>query len=217
MFINLVQPILFSIAGQPAGERYYAVTILMQVIICYYYIYTGKMEVQVKFKHRIFFGILGMLYMAEMLLFTPNIKIFSPVWVVRSKDYKESIRKGAWYAGEAMTWGEDMSIAGNMIKDMVDKQGIEDYGQISIYGNYGSIWLNNPGFKINKINMGSDTVDYKWDDTEYMVLSKFALYRYDIPEFIYDVEPTATIEYNGEISSWIYKGSQLEKYKEYFE
>jgi len=217
MFISLIQPILFSIAGQPAGERYYGVTILMQVLICCYYIYVGKIKIQVNYKCRMAFCVLGALYMAEMLLFSPNIKIFSPVWVYRSEDYKQSIRKGTWYAGEAMTWGEDIAIAGNMIKDIVDGEGLEDYGTISIYGNYGNIWLNNPGFNIGKISKDSGASNYKWDDTEYMVLSKFTLYRYDVPEFIYEVDPVATIEYNGEISSWIYRGSQLEKYKEYFD
>ncbi len=215
MFISLIQPILFSIAGEPAGERYYGVTILLQVVICCYYIYIGKIEISAKIYQRIF-GVVCLLYVAEMLLFVPNIKIFSPVWVVHSKEYKESIRKGEWYAGEAMTWGEDISIAGNMIKNIVDKQGIEDYGSISIYGNYGYIWLNNPGFNIGAIGKGWGGQNYKWDDTEYLVLSKFTLFRDDVPEFIYEVEPIATIKYNGEISTWIYKGSQLEKYKEYF-
>lgn len=214
MFICTIFPILFSVAGQPAGERYYGVTILMMAIISVYNVYNSKIH----FKYnRIIACIVCIGFIGEMLIYVPNIKIFSPIWVVHSLEYKNTIRKGEWYAGESMTWGEDMAIAGNMIKDMVDNEGVKDYSDISIYGNYGHIWLGNPGFNIGVIDKGVNVDGYKWDNTEYMVLSKFKLYRYDIPDFIYSIEPVATIKYNGEVSSWIYTGDQLKEYKEYFE
>lgn len=215
MLITLIQPILFSIAGLPAGARYYGYTMIMQVIICCYFL-CAKMENKINIKIcTIIMGcFLG--YIVEMIQFIPNIAIFSPIWIVHSENYKESIRKGTWYAGEAMTWGEDMAIAGRIIKEKMNEVEIEDYSSISIYGNYGTVWLNNPGFNIGYINKGAGVENYRWDDSEYMVLSKFRLFRYDIPQFIYEVEPVATIKYNGEISSWIYTGSQLKEYREYF-
>ena len=98
---------------------------------------------------------------------------------------------------------------------MVEREGLYDYEDITVYSNYTITWMKDPGFQLRLFNMPPDLEECKWDETEYFVLSKCMLYRCDLPEIIENVDPVATVSYNGEISSWIYKGNQLAEYGEY--
>ena len=158
-------------------------------------------------------AILGIVYLVEMALYVPNVKAFSPLWLVRSNEWKTSIRTGEWAAGEAMLWGEDLAVAGRKIQKIVEREGV-DYPEVTIYSNYGREWIDNPGFYIKSTRTDEELV---FSERTYFSLSKFYLYRKEIPPFIYEVEPIETISFKGEVAVWIYRGDQLADYKNYFQ
>ena len=205
-------PVFEVLSGQPSDYRYYGVTIIMFFVFSLYIVYYNNMRWN---KIGLITGIAAVAFCLEMLLYLPNYTTFLPVWVRRTEDFKTNVRKGELRSGEAINWGEDFAVAGRLIKQMVEREGLYDYEDITVYSNYTITWMKDPGFQLRLFNMPPDLEECKWDETEYFVLSKCMLYRCDLPEIIENVDPVATVSYNGEISSWIYKGNQLAEYGEY--
>lgn len=207
---GIVLLILYVIAGLPSDARYYSFSILIIVLgsiyTCYLY-YNGT-------KLKNIFGLsLIILWILEMFTYAPNIKAFSPIWVIHDKSFNESVRKGEWYAGEVMFWGENVALAGHKIRKIVDLDDEISYSDVTIYSDYGNIWIENPGFSIRDLG----TYDGSgFDKKTFIVLNKFALFRNDIPSFLESVTPVETVSFKGEIGAWIYRGDQLEGYEEYF-
>ncbi len=201
---------LYVMAGLPSDARYYSYPILIIVLssiyTCYLYYHGTKMK-------NIFALSLTILWILEMLLYVPNIKAFSPIWVMRDRSFNESVRKGEWYAGEVMFWGENVALAGRKIKNIVDLNDDISYSDVTIYNDYGNIWIENPGFSFKELG---DYDGSGLDEKTFIVLNKFALFRKDVPPFLESVDPMDTISYKGEIGAWIYRGDQLKEYEEYF-
>lgn len=201
---------LYVMAGLPSDARYYSYPILIIVLssiyTCYLYYHGTKMK-------NIFALSLTILWILEMLLYVPNIKAFSPIWVMRDRSFNESVRKGEWYAGEVMFWGENVALAGRKIKNIVDLNDDISYSDVTIYNDYGNIWIENPGFSFKELG---DYDGSGLDEKTFIVLNKFALFRKDVPLFLESVDPMDTISYKGEIGAWIYRGDQLKEYEEYF-
>lgn len=205
--------IILACMDQPSDPRYFGVPILCAVLSIWVAIYNEGV-ISIKFEKRVLTVVLvmGCVWNMELAVYQPNIKIFAPIWLVRSQDFNQSVRLGQWYAGEAMSWGEELALAGKKINTLVRDNEIED---VTIYSNYGITWLKNPGYVLK--HMGEVDEFTKFDATSYFVLTKKALFRMpELPPFITEVEPVTTVEYRGEICSWIYSGEQLLEYKDYF-
>lgn len=209
--ICIWMPVFEVLSGQPSIHRYYAVTMIMLFVLSLYAVYYNTQWNRI----RLISGVAGAAFCLEMLLYLPNYSTFLPVWVRRTDDFKTTVRKGELRSGEAINWGEDFAVAGHLIKQMVEREGVFDYEDITVYSNYTLTWMKDPGFQLRFFNLPPDIEECKWDETEYFVASKCMLYRCDLPEIIENVDPVAIVSYNGEISSWIYKGSQLGEYREY--
>lgn len=205
--------------NQPSDPRYFGVPIYLMSLSAFAVFFNGIVVPYGKegrSKKYLCTGVITAfaLCMAELAFYIPNIKIFAPAWYVHSKEWKQTVRLGYWYAGEAMSWGEELALAGRKIKQLTQESGMEP-GEVTIYVDYGSVWLKNPGFKIKAIS--SKDPDMRFDDTSYFVLTKKKLFRtVELPLFLDTVEPAAAVAYRGEICSWIYSGSQLADYKDYF-
>lgn len=210
----IVTVILFSCMNQPADSRYFGVVILCLVISVWTCMH--NMFFIVERKHNVlFWGIMLLVWNYELLVYQPNIKMFSPMWVAHSRSFNENVRLGQWYAGEAMSWGEELAIAGRKINNIVDENEIEKES-VSIYSNYGLKWLNNPGYAIYSTNEIDNNT--KFDNTSFFIFTKKNLFRMtELPPFINEVKPIDTIKYKGEIAVWIYTGEQLKVYNKYFE
>ncbi len=199
----------YVIGGTPLNSaRYFGFSIILTSMLgCVFLVKYISINNYTKYPCIILFT----LYLIEMVIYTPNIMAFSPVWVVHNDNYKKSIRVGEWHAGEIIFWGEDVAIGGNMICDYLYDKGKkeEDFSQYTIYSDYGSLWNDNPGFKIN-------TDEIVFNDHTFFILNKVWLFRKEVPSFIYEIEPIMTISYRGEIGAWIYQGDQLLDYRKYF-
>lgn len=195
---------LYAISGLPFDARYYSFSVFW-IVLVYIYIAYKKLSFR-----RILIILGAVIYCCEMCMYVPNVKNFSPVWVWHDETYNSSVRVGQWHAGEGMLWGEEFAIAGRFIKADVLSRGL-NFSDVNIYSNYQNYWPANPGF-----NVVSEISDLEFDDSTYIVLNKFMLYRSEIPEFIDAVKPIETIKFKGEICAWIYRADQLDRYKEYF-
>lgn len=204
--------IILACMDQPSDSRYFGVPILCAVLTIWTAVY-NEWITQIIFKKRVLIAILVIIcvWNMELAVYQPNIKIFAPVWLVRSRDFGQSVRLGQWYAGEAMSWGEELALAGKKINTLVMNNEI---GNVTIYSNYGITWLKNPGYVLKRLKEVDEYT--KFDSTSYFVLTKKALFRMtELPPFITEVAPVTTVEYRGEICSWIYSGEQLLEYKDY--
>lgn len=207
LFCSAILLLLYAIAGLPFDAKYYSYSIICMVLcVIYSFCRAGVPSWAGKPM-----ALLGILYLIEMALYMPNVKAFSPIWLVRSNEWNTSVRTGEWAAGEAMLWGEDLALAGRRIQRIVEREGV-DYSEVTIYSNYGRYWIDNPGFYITSTRVAEELV---FSEETYFSLSKFFLYRSEIPPFIYEVEPIDTISFKGETAVWIYRGDQLAEYKEY--
>jgi len=207
----LILLFMYVLSGTPLHvPRYFAFSLFWIVIIgATFAIKYMDYSVKMKFAWAIFVG----LYLVEMVIYTPNIMPFSPLWLVHNEKYNNTVRTGEWHAGEVFFWGEDLALGGNLIENYlldINKE-INDYTAYHIYSDYGSVWIDNPGFVIN-----SKITDESFDDHSFYIFSKTRLFRNTVPDFIYDIDPIMTISYKGEIGAWIYSGEQLLEYKDYF-
>ena len=210
---------ILACMDQPSDPRYFGVPILLMclsVFITLHNIYIVSCSKK-KIKRGIITGMTGvfMCWSAELILYEPNIKIFAPTWCFRSAEWKRTVRLGSWEAGEAMSWGEELALAGEKINKIVESKGLSPK-DVTIYSSYGQIWLKNPGYKLK--STGEINKDTEFDDTTYFIWTKKSLFRMlELPPFLEKVEPIDTVEYKGEICSWIYEGDQLKNYTYYFE
>lgn len=210
---------LFAVMDQPSDSRYFGVCILLMVLSIIsaiyndYIFYADKEKMRKISKQWMLPAIL--LCEWELAIYMPNVKIFAPIWNIRTQEWRESVRIGTWYAGEAMSWGEEVAIAGKKINDLIKRDGLEP-GEVTIYSDYGTTWIMNPGYKLKAMNESFTSVGL--DEKTYYIFTKKALFRTnELPPFLYTIEPISTVEYKGEICSWIYKGSQLKKYQDFFD
>lgn len=216
---GLVLPILYVWSGTPATPRYFGVSILLMQILSIYilgkYVETNRLNgiKCVRWGIKIGAMVCYVLILVEMCLYTPNYTSFAPIWLYRSNEFKTSVRQGEKAVGESMMWGEDLAIAGNEIRDLLGKD--VDYSQYTIYYSYGREWIKNPGFNIKSMRRGLDNLS--WTENDYYIFTKFRIYRKEIPEFIFDLEPDITVSNNGEIAVWIYRGDRIREYSSYFE
>lgn len=208
---------VFTLAGQPAVPRYFSVTILLYSLVAVYYCseldFTDARLQKIKlriFAGKAMCGAALLIYIIELYLYLPVYSCFAPLWLIRSGNFKDTIRQGEWAAGEAMTWGEEIAIAGNIIEEHATAKGLSPE-DIIIISNYGSVWFGNPGFDIRYIRNITEDTDIPLDETTYFVWTKFALYRDEISDFIYDTEPVEVVKYNGEKAVWIYTADQIGK------
>ena len=225
LFICLVLPGVFSLKGMTPTPRYCGVFIMLIPIIVFYetlkIIYYNQIDAIdngvagkwiPSFKWKSIILLLFVFYILEMILFSPNYATFRPIWLVYSEEYKTTARKGQLDIGESMMWGEDCAIAGKKILKLIGEG--EDYGSYKIFTTYGNRWLSNPGFEILSVNKHLEELSFT--EKDYYVLTKFAVIRKTIPEFIRLIEPDDVVSYNGEISVWIYRGDRIKEYAEYF-
>lgn len=207
----LILPLLYVLAGDPPVPRYFGVSIILIPLLSVYVIY-GYLKDLSKITRG--FSVLAYgLVILEMVLYIPNYSVFSPLWLYRTKEWKESIRQGEWATGEAMMWGEDIAIAGNKIVDYIGET--DDYSKYTLYASYGQIWLKNPGFNIQKLYSGERHLSFT--DHDYYVFSKIMIYRDKEPDFLGTVKPTLTVSMNGEIAVWIYRGDVIADYSSWFD
>lgn len=208
--LTVFLPVGYSLAGDPAVPRYFGVSVTFIPLLSIYTIYRYMSDFE---KIKAAEPAMYLLFIAEMLIYIPNYTTFAPVWLYRSPEWKQSVRQGEWATAEAMMWGEDLAIAGTKIEDMLGSD--TDYERYTIYGNYGSVWLQNPGFIIKSMLNDADTLSFT--EYDYYVFTKFKVYRSPEPDFLYEIEPDATIKYNGEIAAWIYRGDRIADRTSYFE
>jgi len=196
--------LMYSVTGLEYDARYYASEILITLLCGIWILYNTLDYTTTK---KVTAVAMAGIFQVEMILYCPNIKPFSPLWLVRDEVFKNSINSGLWYAGEAMPWGEELALAGNLISDDIEGNG-EAFSDYTIYWNYNGTWISNPGITIAEWG-GIDTL--KVHDS-YVVLSKFRLFRNSVPEYVKEVTPWKTLTYRGETAAWIYKGEQLMDY-----
>ncbi len=207
--LTLLLPILYVLAGDPAVPRYFGVSILLIPIIALYII-TKSISFGNSLKA---IAVAYAIVVFEMFLYSPNYSCFAPLWLYRSSEWKQSVRQGEWATSETMMWGEDLAIAGNRVMDMIGQQ--EDYGKYTLFYDYGVGWIKNPGFNIVNMHQGIDSLSFTEHD--YYIFTKFRIYRSPEPDFFSIIEPIDTVEYNGEIAVWIYRGDTIKDYTSYFE
>lgn len=211
---SLVVICLFAYMDQPSDPRYFGVSILLMilsVLVAIYNQYIFALEAdRMKKVFRVVVLPAILLCGFELILYAPNVKIFSPIWCIRTAEWKQSVRIGQWDAGEAMSWGEELALAGRQINKLIEKDGLSA-NEVTIYSDYGVQWLLNPGYTIKRMTEVDDTT--RLNEKEYFVFTKKRLFRTnELPPSIYEIEPIATVKYKGEICSWIYNGLQLKKY-----
>ena len=210
---------VFNLLDCPMYGRYYAVPILMTVIIS---IYLCGMYFS-PIKRAAFMRIIALflVYCIEMAMFIPNVKVFSPLWLWHDSSFNTKIEKGVSYVGAVFLWGEEISICGKAIDSIVRSEGKYSPEEITIYTYYGHTWPSNPGYQIlltrDMVKEGEKIMDFKFDDKSYYIINKTKIYRYDLPEFIYDVKPVYSLGYKGETGVWVYRGDQLAQYSDWFE
>ncbi len=204
---------IFTIAGQSACARYFGVSIMI-ICLCtvneLFFILEKRecKEIIVKISCAIAFVFCIM----ELSINLPLYNVFSPVWLIRSDSFRNEVRTGEWDAGEAMTWGEDLAIAGKWIERYAKKNGI-DINNTVILSNYGINWYSNPGFKIIPYDSTYFSTENDWEyDRLFFVFTKFKLFRKPTPEYIIEVEPLKRIKIKGETIVWIYTAEQLKEY-----
>lgn len=201
---------IFTLARQPACPRYYGVSFLISGLCCLYAI--SKIEhakindKKIKVLGYILFG----LYCIEMFINVPLYNCFSPMWLIRSKEFYTTVRTGEWDAGEAMTWGEELALAGILIEKDVVRKGIES-NNVTIVSDYGVKWYGNPGFNIEFYDGEVGDIEFDFNENTYFIFAKFKLYRSAIPDFILNVEPDMVVEIRGERAAWIYTGEQMKE------
>lgn len=210
---------ILACMNQPSDPRYFGVPTLLVCLAVFITLHNSYMVTCAgqKIKRGIIIGMTGVFvcWTAELIVYEPNIKIFAPTWCFRSAEWKRTVRLGHWEAGEAMSWGEELALAGEKINKIVESKGIP-YRDVTIYSSYGQIWLKNPGYVLK--STGEINKDTEFDETTYFIWTKKSLFRMlDLPPFLEEVEPIDTVEYKGEICSWIYEGDQLKNYTYYFE
>lgn len=207
---------LFTLFGQPADARYFGVTTLLIMMCSVYYVTSFFGELLEQEPKYIAFGkslavCLIAAYGIEMLINLPIYNCFSPIWLIRSESFRETVRQGEWDAGEAMTWGEELALAGKIIQKEIAQKEIAP-NEITIITDYGWNWYTNPGCHIEVYSRWLQNPDKICDSNTYFVFVKFRLYRSEIPEFITDVEPLYKVKIKGETTAWIYNGEQLAAY-----
>lgn len=206
----LLLMLAYAVAGLPSGARYFSFSIYMLALVAIFY---GNKIFDFKSPQQRSVITMGMiLAVFEMALYLPNFANFSPIWIVHDADHNHSIRKGEWYIGETMLWGEELAIAGNKIQRLTDAESVK------LFTNYGGMWLQKKKDKRVEVkSIYTSLSELEFDESTYYVFNKFRLFRDDVPEFIYDLEPVETIEFKGDIGAWIYRGDQLKSYQYYFE
>lgn len=216
-FCSILLLALYAIAGMPSDARYFSFSIYALIISVIYYL--NQFYCHTKLTNRLV--VTGsILFVIEMLFYSPNIINFSPIWIIHSNEHNQTIRTGEWYAGESMLWGEELAIGGNKIKNLVDEQNQDmDYSKVNIYTNYGGAWLrkfrDKSFFTVKNVYSGIDEI--RFTENAYYIFSKYRLFRGEVPGFINEIVPIDTIEFKGDIGAWIYRGDQLNEYREYFE
>ncbi len=204
---SLALLLFYAMAGLPSEARYLSYPILVIALNSIYLWYEDGFNIS-----KILIGVAYCLYIVEMIIFIPNVKAFSPIWLWHSEEYNETVRTGVWYAGEVMFWGEHVAIAGNIIQDMEGKDNAE---RVIVFSDYplNPLWPENPGYEITFLgNMNID--ELRFDENSYYVINKFEIFRGTTPDYIRDVKPIAQITYKDEIGAWIYRGDQLIGYEE---
>lgn len=196
--------VLYSIAGLPVDAKYYSYSIFV-IGMCAIYV-TCKYDM---FEKKYLIGCYYLLCSIEMILFIPNIKPFSPIWLWHRHEHNIEVRRGQWYAGEVYFWGEQNAIAGNIIEKLVKPSTKKE--DVTIYSNYFTVWPGNPGYNLVRLQSQEEN-KLRFDKNAYYVISKFTLFRSDTPRYLYEVKPLATIDYKGEVGAWIYRGDQLKGY-----
>lgn len=200
--------VLYAIVGLPYDARYYSYSIIVFALILLYLSYSC-----LKFSGgcQLLLSVGALVYLFEMLLYIPNIKAFSPIWLWHNSEWNNEVRVGEWSAGETMFWGEEIAIAGRRL-DLIIRDTENEIGEITFYSNYGSVWPGNPGYKIKSIYKS----DLSFEKNDYYILNKFSLFRDAKPPFLNKIDPVATINYKGEVGAWIYRGEDLKDYTDYF-
>lgn len=198
--------VLYAIAGLPSDARYYSYPMLVVVLCGIDLMY--RQNLVMPYKKMVFLCAYA-LYLIEMCIYIPNVKAFTPVWLWHSDEHNKEVRTGQWYAGEAMFWGEQVAIAGNIIEEIA---GTAECSKIVIYSDYSSSWPGNPGYIVMSLNH-ENAHRLRFDHHAYYVINRFKIFRDEIPNYIYEVEPIYAITYKGETGAWIYRGDQLKEYE----
>lgn len=204
---------LFTLSGMPACARYYGVSILLIMLCSVYYVSSFCNEVFTQNRNHLAISkslvvCVVVAYSVEMLMNLPVYNCFSPIWLLRSKTFKETVRQGEWDAAEAISWGEELALAGKMIQDHVEEKEIEP-DNVTVISNYGIGWYTNPGYHIEYYDNWLKQTDRVCDSNTYFVFAKSMLYRSNVPGYITDVEPLYKVKIKSETTAWIYNGDQL--------
>ena len=108
-----------------------------------------------------------------------------------------------------------LRFVGGGIDRIVKEEGLYEPDEITILSNYGAGWPSNPGYNLYFLDRYEGEICF--DDKTYFIFNKFKLYRADVPDFIHEVDPVYTVNFKGEIGTWVYRADQLSDYKEWFE
>lgn len=196
----------YAVVGIPPDAKYKSLFIIA-LVIC---VFLCIAKYLVSKRREIILGVvLFGLMVTEVFMYRPNELVFSPIWNIKSETEKSYPTTGEFRIGEAMSWGFHNMLAGEKIEIWAEENKIP-FEQIYVYSDYYSKWLENPGMDFRVIKSSKDISDF--GEKDFYIFSRFALFREEIPEFIYKEEPFDTVSYRGEIVAWIYQGEQLEKY-----
>lgn len=217
--VAIVLPLFKLLGGMPTAIRQFMVEIELLAILSIYYFFSNELLlknriVQVLSKIGIIvFGI-------EMIACMPNYGTYSPIWLIRNKQFLDSVELGVFQVCEGMHSGEEMAIGTELVNNQVKENG-QNIKDIIIYCNYTTYWLGDPGYdndNIHSIRYMSDEIveNIKFSENEYFILSQTTLFRHKIPAFLDSVTPVAKHKVRGETTIWVYRGDQLKNYKDYF-
>jgi hypothetical protein len=135
----------------------------------------------------------------ELSMYRPVIASFRPFWSTVDAAYgrepQPGVLKGGWNG-----WGEEIFLAGERIAREYRKPG----ESIRIFSGYYGAWLqNDTSIKV----FDARTRDRAVNSTDYYVINR-AHYETQYP-FPFGKTPLFTIDYNGRVMAWVFRGDQL--------
>ncbi len=222
----LILPTIFAIFRFPGHvNRVYSISICGILLICTVIALNmlsethSKIGTLIKKPIKIFISaVLYCILLLELIIYTPNVMPFTPLWNVFPKENALKPQYGYLRVAEPIFWGENVAVAGNMIKSIIGKNA--NPKEYKIVYDYGADihWLANPGFSVFSYPRDKEVIQNMYNANTYFVLTRTIMFRKEIPTFLTEVEPIAKLSFRGTDALWIYRGDQLNKqeYRDYF-
>lgn len=198
MCLALCFPLLYVITQTPYNSRYQNLFIF--VVVCSALVVLVPVVSRIPGRLRIMVAsILLIGSIAELSLYRPVIASYRPFWSTFDVEFNSAPRPGILKAGWN-GWGEEIFLAGERIAREYRKPG----ESIRIFSGYYGAWLqNDTSIKI----FDARTRDRAVSSTDYYVINR-AHYETQYP-FPFGKTPLFTIDYNGRVMAWVFRGDQL--------